>query len=230
MDFETLLYSVDEAVATITLHRPERLNTIVPPMPEEFEAAVRRATVDEAVKVIVVRGAGRSFCAGYDFGHGFHHWDDLITTDGRWDPGKDFVFATAPVLSPTQQFMAMWRTPKPVIAQVHGWCLGGGSDGAVRRHRHRLRRRPHRHAPASQLAAMKLVVNQVYENQGLHSTQLLGPILDGLMRNTPDARRFIDLAGSEGVAAVLAERDGPWADYSHAPPGEQPDPSHVIKP
>ena len=50
------------------------------------------------------------------------------------------------------------------------------------------------------------------------------------MRNTPDARRFIDLTGSEGVAAVLAERDGPWADYSHAPPGEQPDPSHVIKP
>ena len=77
---------------------------------------------------------------------------------------------------------------------------------------------------------MKLVVNQVYENQGLHSTQLLGPILDGLMRNTPDARRFIDLTGSEGVTAVLAERDGPWADYSHAPPGEQPDPSHVIKP
>jgi len=77
VDYETLLYSARDAVATITLHRPERLNTIVPPMPEEFEAAVRRATVDEAVKVIVVRGAGRSFCAGYDFGEGFHHWDDL---------------------------------------------------------------------------------------------------------------------------------------------------------
>ena len=41
--------------------------------------------------------------------------------------------------------------------------------------------------PASQLAAMKLVVNQAYENMGLASTQTLGPILDGLMRNTPDA-------------------------------------------
>jgi enoyl-CoA hydratase len=57
-DYETLLYSVaDDGVATITLNRPGRLNTIVPPMPDEFEAAVRRATLDEAVKVIVVRGA-----------------------------------------------------------------------------------------------------------------------------------------------------------------------------
>ncbi|MDQ1498701.1 MAG: enoyl-CoA hydratase [Actinomycetota bacterium] len=297
-DYETLLYSVaDDGVATITLNRPERLNTIVPPMPDEFEAAVRRATLDEAVKVIVVRGAGRSFCAGYDFGDGFHHWDGNITTDGRWDPGKDFAWATSPLVAPTQQFMSMWRTPKPVIAQVHGWCLGGGSEtalcadiviasddarigtpyarmwgchlsgmwifrlGLTRAKEYALTGRPvsgveaaeiglinrsvpfdrleaevagwaRRLAgiPASQLAAMKLVVNQVYENQGLHSTQVLGPVLDGLMRNTPDARRFIDLAGSEGVAAVLAERDGPWLDYSHAPPGEQPDPSHVIEP
>ncbi|MDQ1507158.1 MAG: enoyl-CoA hydratase [Actinomycetota bacterium] len=297
-DYETLLYSVaDDGVATITLNRPERLNTIVPPMPDEFEAAVRRATLDEAVKVIVVRGAGRSFCAGYDFGDGFHHWDGNITTDGRWDPGKDFAWATSPLVAPTQQFMSMWRTPKPVIAQVHGWCLGGGSEtalcadiviasddarigtpyarmwgchlsgmwifrlGLTRAKEYALTGRPvsgveaaeiglinrsvpfdrleaevagwaRRLAgiPASQLAAMKLVVNQVYENQGLHSTQVLGPVLDGLMRNTPDARRFIDLAGSAGVAAVLAERDGPWLDYSHAPPGEQPDPSHVIEP
>jgi 1,4-dihydroxy-2-naphthoyl-CoA synthase len=61
VDYETLLYSVADAVATITLHRPARLNTILPPMPEEFEAAVRRATVDGAVKVIVVGApAGRS--------------------------------------------------------------------------------------------------------------------------------------------------------------------------
>ena len=45
-------------------------------MPDEVEAAVARAVRDEAVKVIVLRGAGRSFCAGYDFGGGFHHWDE----------------------------------------------------------------------------------------------------------------------------------------------------------
>jgi enoyl-CoA hydratase len=294
--YETILYDVAGPVARITLNRPERLNTIVPPMPEEFESAVRRATLDEAVKVIVVRGAGRSFCAGYDFAGGFHHWDERITTDGAWDPGKDFAFATDPALSPTQQFMSMWRTTKPVIAQVHGWCVGGGSEmalcadivimaddarigtpyarmwgchlsgmwiyrlGLAKAKEYALTGRAlsGREAveiglvnrsvpferleaevaqwaeqlstiPSSQLAAMKLVVNQAFENQGLHSTQVLGPILDGLMRNTPDAHRFIELAG-DGVAAVLAERDGPWGDYSHAPPDQQPDPTHVVLP
>src|SRR3954452_7630648 len=98
-DFETILYGVADGVATITLNRPETLNTIVPPMPDEVEAAVATAVRDEQVKVIVIRGAGRSFCAGYDFGDGFHHWDEGLTTDGRWDPGKDFVAATAPTLA-----------------------------------------------------------------------------------------------------------------------------------
>ncbi|HEY4410953.1 MAG TPA: crotonase/enoyl-CoA hydratase family protein [Acidimicrobiia bacterium] len=295
--YETLLYSVADRVATITLNRPERLNTIVPPMPDEFEAAITAAVRDDEVKVVVLRGAGRAFCAGYDFGGGFHHWDDEITTDGRWDPGKDFVFATAPAISPTQKFMSMWRAPKPVIAQVHGWCLGGGSEtalcadiviasedarigtpyarlwgchlsgmwiyrlGLTRAKEYALTGKPlsgteaeriglinravpfegleaevARTArqlaaiPSSQLAAMKLVVNQAYDNMGLAGTQTLGPILDGLMRNTPDANRFIELAEREGVGAVVAERDRPFADYREGPPADQPDPSHVITP
>jgi enoyl-CoA hydratase len=296
-EFETLLYSVADAVATITLNRPDSLNTIVPPMPDEVEAAVGLAVADPEVKVIVLRGAGRAFCAGYDFGGGFHHWDEQMTTDGEWDPGKDFVFATAPGLAPTQKLMSVWRSPKPVIAQVHGWCVGGGSDfalcadlviasedarigtpysrmwgaylsgmwiyrlGLAKAKEHALTGRPlsgrqaadvelineavafdrleatvaERAAelarvPASQLAAMKLMVNQAYENMGLHSTQLLGPVLDGLMRNTPDARRFIELAEREGVGAVIAARDGAWGDYSQAPASEQPDPGNVIEP
>jgi len=81
--------------------------------------------------------------------------------------------------------------------------------------------------PSSQLAAMKLVVNQAYENMGLASTQTLGPILDGLMRNTPDARRFVELAERDGVRAAVARRDDPWGDYSR---GDGPDPAHVIRP
>ena len=295
MDRTTLLYETDGPIATITLNRPERLNTIVPPMPEEFEQAVKAATLDAEVKVIVVRGAGRSFCAGYDFGGGFEHWDDYITTDGRWDAGKDFVFATVPQIAPTQQFMSMWRCPKPVIVQVHGWCVGGGSDtalcgdvviasedarigtpysrmwgaylsgmwlyrlGLTKAKEYALTGKPlsGREAadvglineavpfdqleqavreqaeqlatiPSSQLAAMKLIVNQAYENMGLASTQTVGPILDGLMRNTPDALEFIERAEREGVGTVVAERDGPFGDYSQAPQDEQPDPSHVI--
>lgn len=295
--FETILYAVDGPVATVTLNRPERLNTIVPPMPDEVEAAVGLATRDEQVKVIVIRGAGRAFCAGYDFGGGFEHWREAMLTDGRWDPGKDFAMATAPELSPTQKFMAIWRTPKPVIAQVHGYCVGGGSDfalcadlvvasedavigtpysrmwgaylsgmwiyrlGLARTKFHALTGRPlnGRQAadvelineavpfdrlearvaelaaelasiPSSQLAAMKLVVNHAYESMGLASTQTLGPILDGLMRNTPDALDFVDTAEREGVGAVVQRRDGPFGDYSQAPPEGRPDPAHVIEP
>jgi enoyl-CoA hydratase len=295
--YETILYATDGRVARITLNRPERLNTIVPPMPDELEDAIAVATRDPEVKVIVVRGAGRAFCAGYDFGGGFRHWDEGITTDGAWDPGKDFAAATAPQLAPTQKFMSVWRCPKPVIAQVHGWCVGGGSDfalcadlviasedavigtpysrmwgcylsgmwiyrlGLAKAKEHALTGRPlsGRQAaeielinkavafeqledtvaqiaaelaviPASQLAAMKLVVNQAYENMGISSTQVLGPILDGLMRNTPEALEFIELAQEEGVRSVVERRDRPFADYSQAPPGMQPDPSHVIAP
>jgi enoyl-CoA hydratase len=296
-DYQTILYTTDGPRATITLNRPDALNTIVPPMPDEVEDAVTLATRDPDIKVIVVRGAGRAFCAGYDFGGGFHHWDRAITTDGGWDPGKDFAMATAPQLAPTQKFMSIWRTCKPVIAQVHGWCIGGGSDfalcadlvvasedavigtpysrmwgaylsgmwvfrlGLAKAKEHALTGRPltGRQAadielinqavpfaeleatvaalaadlariPASQLAAMKLVVNQAYENMGLASTQVLGPILDGLMRNTPEALAFIHRAETEGVSAVVAERDGPFGDYSQAPPELRPDPGHVIVP
>ena len=295
--YETIRYATDGAIATITLDRPESLNTIVPPMPDEVQDAVHAAVADGDVKVIVLRGAGRSFCAGYDFGGGFHHWDEGMNTDGEWDPGKDFVMATAPSLSPTQKLLSVWRSPKPVIAQVHGWCVGGGSDFALSAdiviasedarigtpysrmwgaylsgmwiHRlgltkakwHALTGRPLSGLqaaecdlinlavpfaelestvretaeqlaaiPLSQLAAMKLVVNHAFEAQGLASTQTLGPILDGLMRNTPDAKRFIDLAEREGVRAVVTERDAPFGDYSQAPADEQPDPANVIDP
>ncbi len=295
MTFQTLVYTTDGPIATITLNRPQELNTIVPPMPDEFESAINVATRDQSIKVIILRGAGRSFCAGYDFGDGFHLWDENITTNGTWDSGKDFAWATAHALAPTQKFMSMWRAPKPVIAQVHGWCVGGGSDtalcadiviasedarigtpysrmwgcylsgmwlyrlGLTKAKEYALTGKPlsgreaadvglinravpfeHleetvRHAalrlasiPLSQLAAMKLVVNQAYENMGLSTTQIIGPILDGLMRNTPDAISFIRLAEKEGVRAAIAARDGLFADYSQAPEDERPNPNHVI--
>lgn len=295
MTYETIRYDVDGPIACITLNRPDSLNTIVPPMPDEVEAAVNRAVANPDVKVLVVRGAGRSFCAGFDFGRGFHHWDTALKTEGAWDPGKDFMFSTAPALAPTQKFMSFWRSPKPVIAQVHGWCVGGGSDyalcadlviasddarigtpysrmwgaylsgmwiyrlGLTKAKEYALTGKPlsGREAadiglvnlavpfaeleetvwrtaeqlaaiPLSQLSAMKLVVNQAYEHMGVHATQVLGPVLDGLMRNTPEARRFIDLAERGGVRAAISERDGPFGDYSRAPREKQPNPAHVI--
>ncbi|MDT5323595.1 MAG: enoyl-CoA hydratase, partial [Mycobacterium sp.] len=63
-DFETVLYKTEPPVATITLNRPDQLNTIVPPMPDEIEAAIGLAERDPQIKVIVLRGAGRAFSGG----------------------------------------------------------------------------------------------------------------------------------------------------------------------
>ena len=78
------------------------------------------------------------------------------------------------------------------------------------------------HIPLTQLVAMKLVVNQAYDNMGLQGTQTLGPILDGIMRNTPEGREFVHVAASEGVAGAIEKRDGPFGDYSQASRNEQP--------
>ena len=76
--------------------------------------------------------------------------------------------------------------------------------------------------PLTQLMSMKLIVNQAYDNMGLQSTQTLGPILDGIMRNTPEGREFVRTAKDRGVKAAVVERDGPWGDYSQAPGDKQP--------
>jgi enoyl-CoA hydratase len=65
-------------------------------------------------------------------------------------------------------------------------------------------------------------VSQAYDNMGLGTTQLLGPILDGYMRNTPEGRAFVDTARRRGVGAAVAERDAPFGDYSQAPSARKP--------
>jgi enoyl-CoA hydratase len=84
--------------------------------------------------------------------------------------------------------------------------------------------------PLSQLAAMTLVVNQAYENMGLATTQLVGSFLDGMLRNTPDALRFIDRATADGVGAAVAAWDKAFGDYSQATADGKPDPANVIDP
>ncbi len=76
--------------------------------------------------------------------------------------------------------------------------------------------------PLTQLVSMKLIVNQAYDNMGLQSTQTLGPILDGIMRNTPEGREFVRVAAADGVREAITRRDGPFGDYSQAPREEQP--------
>jgi enoyl-CoA hydratase len=294
--YEVIHYVVEDSIAIITLNRPEDLNTIVPPMPEELEHAITSATRDRKVKAIILQGAGRSFCAGFNFSGGFHQWDGDIATEGQWDAGRDMIMVTSQQLGWVPRFMSLWRTPKPVITQVHGWCVGGGSEMALCGdiviasedarigtpysrmwgchhagmwvHRLGLTRAKElaltgralsgkeaaeiglinkavpfeklqdetrklaqqlSSIPASQLAAMKLIVNQAYENMGLNSTQLLGSVMDSMLRNTPEALAFIAKAEREGVAAAVAERDGPFGDYSQGGAGDKPDRRNIVK-
>ncbi len=129
MAYETLLYDVANRVCTITLNRPERFNAIERLMPREIRAAVEAAERDPDVHVIVVKGAGKGFCGGYDLKK-FAERADGDSTGGQempWDPTLDF----AGMWRNTQDFMALWRARKPTIAQVHGAAVAGGSDIAL---------------------------------------------------------------------------------------------------
>ena len=113
MNFETLIYRTEGAIATITLNRPRRLNSIVPPMPEEIEAAVRQATLDEAVRVIVLRGAGRSFCAGFDFLRDFASYGEkFIRPTGSGTPARTSPSTRARSTAPVPMFMAPVALPQ----------------------------------------------------------------------------------------------------------------------
>ena len=130
--FSTLLIEKDAAqprVARLRLNRPERLNAINDAMPREIRAAVDWAVADDEVHVIVVEGAGKGFCGGYDlsqFGEGqIDHPCQQERTP--WDPMVDYAY----MKRNTDDFMSLWRCPKPTIAKVHGAAVAGGSDIAL---------------------------------------------------------------------------------------------------
>jgi enoyl-CoA hydratase len=287
MSEDVVKYGVANGIATITLNRPEKANTLRLEVIEALDRYLAKANSDPGVKVIVLEGAGDNFCGGFDFSGGLEHYD-MITERG-YDPGLDVQFVTDRYLSYVPKFMGLWRGSKPTIAKVHGYAVGGGSELALCAdlvvasedarfgtpysrvwgchltgmwvYRLGLAKAKYyaltgewvsgREAadielinfaypleelddrvqalaekltkiPLTQLVVMKLVVNQAYDNMGLQGTQTLGPILDGIMRNTPEGREFVHVAAREGVKSAVEKRDGPFGDYSQAPRGEQP--------
>jgi enoyl-CoA hydratase len=271
---DPILFETDEGVATITLNRPKRLNTIVPDLIEALNAALDRAQVDAGVHAIRLRGAGRSFCAGYDIDWGADLMKE-VDAEGPWDPIVDYQVMSRYV----DTYMRLWRSPKPVIAQVHGFCVGGGTDFALcsdlivcsddcrigypparvwgspttamwiyRLGLERAKRVlltgdaidgrravewglasesvPEEEVdgtalalakrvamlPSNQLHMMKLLVNQAYEQMGLGVTQLIGTLLDGSARHTPEGTDFTRRA-IEDLGGAISERDAPFGDY-----------------
>jgi enoyl-CoA hydratase len=130
--FTTLTIEQDATsprIARLTLNRPERLNAINEEMPGEIQAAVEWANGNQAVHVIVVEGAGKGFCGGYDL-VAFAQNDVEHPCQQEaypWDPMVDY----AQMKKYTDCFMALWRSAKPTIAKVHGAAVAGGSDIAL---------------------------------------------------------------------------------------------------
>ena len=117
------------AVARLLLNRPQRLNAINDAMPGEIRAAVEWANAQDAIHVIVIEGAGKGFCGGYDlsqFGEGqIDH--PCQQEQFPWDPMVDYAY----MKRNTEDFMSLWRSAKPTIAKVHGYAAAGGSDIAL---------------------------------------------------------------------------------------------------
>ena len=119
MEYEAITYEVDERVAIITFNRPGQHNAFNAPLREELPRALKDAERDEAIRVIVITGAGdRAFSAGYDLKeiptdvqYGVAEWRDRMASDYEFSH-------------------AVWRCRKPVIAMVNGWCLGGALEFA----------------------------------------------------------------------------------------------------
>jgi enoyl-CoA hydratase/carnithine racemase len=271
---DTVRYEAAEGVATLTLNRPERLNAITPELIADFRAGLARALDDREVRVVRLRGAGRGFCAGYDIAWGSASMQEA-EAGAPWDPIADYETMRGFV----DAYMGLWRSPKPVVAQVHGACVAGGTDfalcsdlivcsedcrigypparvwgsptTAMWMYRLGLERSKRllltgdaidgRRAvewglaseavpearldetalalarrvallPHNQAHMMKLLVNQAFEQMGLHTTQLVGTLLDGAARHTPEGVAFTQ-RGLEDVRGAVAERDAPFGDY-----------------
>ena len=123
-----VLYEKDGRIGRITLNRPEVMNAIDDDLPRELAAAVAEADHDRDIHVMVLSGAGKAFCAGYDLAHYAEgNGPNKVVQDMPWDPMQDFQFMWAN----TQAFMSLFRAMKPVICKVRGFAVAGGSDIAL---------------------------------------------------------------------------------------------------
>ncbi len=121
MSYRCLLYETSDAIATLTLNRPERLNALGDTLREDLHDAILRAAGDPTVRTIVLTGAGKGFCAGGDV-KAMHQ-----AREGGRD--RDLLDRIAPLRD--QVLLAMRDAPKPIIAAVNGAAVGAGMNLAL---------------------------------------------------------------------------------------------------
>lgn len=119
-EFQHVLYEQDGHVVTITLNRPEALNALSRPLETEMHAALDVAAGDDSVRSIVLTGAGRAFSAGYDISQGEGSGRARVPSSLFLRAGYQSAMRNPNLI------MHLMELPKPIVAAVHGWCIGGG--------------------------------------------------------------------------------------------------------
>jgi len=122
MKFETIIYEKEGPLAWITLNRPEKLNAITQQMAAEILLATDKAQCDDEVRVIILKGAGRSFSAGFDL--------EIGEKPDRTEE-EELQALKSELHSDFDLIMRFWHSPKPTIAAVHTYCLGGAMELAI---------------------------------------------------------------------------------------------------
>lgn len=299
-------------VARLTLNRPERGNGITRELVTELERCVEQADLDPAVHVLLLSGAGKGFCGGYDLVESAESLRDSVASSpggelaaegnvdatdadgssqsplhpltimknhdpqGTWDPMIDYAMMSRNV----RAFMSLFHCSKPVVCKVHGFCVAGGTDmalcsdllviaadakigypparvwGSPTTSMWAYRLGPQRakrllftgdslsgtealewglaidapapdeldertealvgriaRVPINQLQMMKLLCNQSLYSQGLHATQLIGTVFDGITRHTAEGYAFQQHAAQAGFREAVRARDEPFGDY-----------------
>lgn len=132
-DFTSILYEVDQGKARITLNRPEKLNALSLRLQSELNEALWEADNNTEVHCVILRGAGRAFSAGYDLTgtDGNVPVSRVQSQDNKYRGGSS-IDDDAWQLERAQRYrMAIFDMHKPVICQIHGYCLAGGTDIAL---------------------------------------------------------------------------------------------------
>lgn len=116
MPDDAVLYETDGPVATIIMNRPDKLNAMNPALREGLQRALDKAEADPAIRVVILKGAGRAFSAGMDL-------DPAGTTPEQMGVAVDRERLQKTI----EGFLRFWEFPKPTIAQVHGFCIAGAT-------------------------------------------------------------------------------------------------------
>ncbi len=126
MDYTEIIYEKRGPIAYLTLNRPEKMNALnMAPggLLEQWEDALNGAKTDKAIRIVIIKGAGRCFSAGYDINI---TPEDMAAWTNLSEDMYDMVAAHV-----NRYIRCLWEHPKVIIAQVHGFCLAGGNDMAA---------------------------------------------------------------------------------------------------